>query len=83
MDDFVIQPRSQGRRLKPCIEGQLDGGLGLVINREKTHTIQLQEVGSILDFLGYSFRHEQELKGRSRRCLSNFSCEGIAGKGAG
>jgi RNA-directed DNA polymerase len=55
-DDFVIQARYQGSRLKQWIEGELEGWLGWVINREKTRTIQLRDEAATLDFLGYSFR---------------------------
>jgi RNA-directed DNA polymerase len=51
-EDFVIQARFQGSRLKPWIEGELEGWLGWVIHREKTRTIQLREEAAILDFLG-------------------------------
>jgi len=71
-DDFVVQARYQGQRLKGWIEGQLEGWLGLVINREKTRTIQLREEGATLDFLGYSFRYEKDRKGRPWRYLSLF-----------
>lgn len=71
-DDFVIQARHQGSRLKGWIEGQLEGWLGLVINREKTRTIQLKEEGETLDFLGYSFRYEKDRQGRPWRYLSLF-----------
>ena len=71
-DDFVIQARYQGERLKRWIEGELEGWLGLVINREKTRTIQLREEGATLDFLGYSFRYEDDLKGRPWRYLNLF-----------
>ena len=71
-DDFVVQARYQSSRLKGWIEGQLEGWLGLVINREKTRTIQLKEEGATLDFLGYSFRYEEDLKGRPWRYLNLF-----------
>jgi RNA-directed DNA polymerase len=71
-DDFVIQARYQGSRLKDWTEGQLEGWLGLVINREKTRTIQLKEEGATLDFLGYSFRYEKDRQGRPWRYLSLF-----------
>ena len=78
-DDFVIQARYQGSRLKGWIEGQLEGWLGLEINREKTRTIQLQEEGATLNFRGYSFRYEKDLQGRPGRylnlCPSNQSLE--------
>ena len=71
-DDFVIQARYQSNRLKQWTEGQLEGWLGLVINREKTRTIQLRAEGATLDFLGYSFRYEKDLKGRPWRYLNLF-----------
>lgn len=71
-DDFVTQARYQGSRLKEWTQGQLEGWLGLVINREKTRTIQLKEEGATLDFLGYSFRYEKDLKGRPWRYLNLF-----------
>jgi RNA-directed DNA polymerase len=71
-DDFVIQARYQGSRLKDWIEGQLEGWLGLVINREKTRTFQLKEEGATLDFLGYSFRYEKDRQGRPWRYLNLF-----------
>lgn len=71
-DDFVILARYQGQRLSQWIEGELEGWLGLRINREKTRTIQLREEGVSLDFLGYSFRYEKDLNGRPWRYLSLF-----------
>ena len=71
-DDFVVMARYQGARLKGWIEERLEGWLGLEINREKTRTIQLKEKGQVLDFLGYSFRFEKDLKGSPRRYLSLF-----------
>jgi RNA-directed DNA polymerase len=71
-DDFVVLARRQGPPLKGWIEGQLEGWLGLEINREKTRQINVKEEGSTLDFLGYSFRFERDLKGRSWRYLNMF-----------
>ena len=63
-DDFVVMARYQGDRLKKWIEHRLESWLGLVINREKTRTVQLKQESQTLDFLGYSFRFEKDLKGR-------------------
>lgn len=71
-DDFVVMARYQGDRLKGWIENRLEGWLGLVINREKTRTVQLKQEGQTLDFLGYSFRFEKDLKGRPWRYLNLF-----------
>ena len=64
--------RYQGTRLTGWIEQRLEGWLGLEINRDKTRTLQLKDEGETLDFLGFSFRYEKDLKGRDRRYLSHF-----------
>ncbi len=69
-DDFVVLARYQGDRLRGWMEGKLEGWLGLEINREKTRTINLKEKGATLDFLGYSFRYEEDLKGRGWKYLN-------------
>jgi len=71
-DDFVVLARRQGQPLKQWIEAQLEGWLGLEINREKTRQINVKEEGATLDFLGYSFRFERDLKGRPWRYLNMF-----------
>lgn len=71
-DDFVIQARYQGARLRQWIEGQLEGWMGLELNRQKTRTLQLKDEGATLDFLGYSFRYEKDLHGRPWRYLNLF-----------
>lgn len=68
-DDFVVLARYQGDRLKGWIEGKLEGWMGLEINREKTQIIDLKEEGATLDFLGYSFRYEDDLRGRNWKYL--------------
>jgi len=71
-DDFVVMARYQGNQLKGWIENRLESWLGLMINREKTRTVQLKQEGQTLDFLGYSFRFEKDLKGRPWRYLILF-----------
>lgn len=71
-DDFVVMARYQGAQLKGWIEERLEGWLGLEINRDKTRTLQLKDEGQTLDFLGYSFRYEKDLKGRPWRYLNLY-----------
>jgi RNA-directed DNA polymerase len=71
-DDFVVMARYQGPRLTGWIKGRLEGWLGLEINLEKTRTLQLRDEGETLDFLGYSFRYEKDLKGRPWRYLNLY-----------
>lgn len=71
-DDFVVMARYQGTRLTGWIRERLEGWLDLEINHEKTRTLQLRDEGETLDFLGYSFRYEKDLKGRPWRYLNLY-----------
>jgi RNA-directed DNA polymerase len=71
-DDFVILARWQGDRLRNWIAQLLEGRFRLTINREKTRIVNLNTVGSSLDFLGYTFRYDRDLKGRDHRYLNVF-----------
>jgi len=66
-DDFVVQARYVGTRLREWIEGRLEGWLGLQINREKTRVVRLSDPGASLDFLGYTFRWDRDRLGRPGR----------------
>ncbi len=79
-DDFVILARRQGVQLKDWIEQTLEGRFRLTINREKTKIVQLHQEGSSLDFLGYTFRYDKDLKGRSHRYLNVFPSRKAAAK---
>lgn len=53
-DDFVVQARYIGNRLKSWIETALEGRFALTINREKTSIRNISaQTGEGLDFLGY------------------------------
>jgi RNA-directed DNA polymerase len=69
-DDFVVLARYQGSRLQDWIESKLEGWLGLEINREKTRVVNLKEEGESLDFLGFTFRNDRDLRGRGWRYLN-------------
>ena len=71
-DDFVILARFQGIQLRSWIEQTLKTRFKLTINREKTKVVKLSEPGSSLDFLGYTFRYDKDLKGRAKRYLNIF-----------
>jgi RNA-directed DNA polymerase len=66
-DDFVVMARSKGEQVREFAEEKIEGWLGLKINREKTRVIDLREQGMTLDFLGYSFRLENDRFGRNLR----------------
>ncbi|MFS8065614.1 MAG: group II intron reverse transcriptase/maturase [Byssovorax sp.] len=55
-DDFVVMARFIGVRIIEFIEEKIERRLGLVINREKTRVVQMQDEDATLDFLGYTFR---------------------------
>ncbi len=74
-DDFVVMARYQGKELMEFIETKLEGRLGLKLNREKTRIINLREAGESLNFLGYTFRYDRDLKGRPRKYLNVMPSE--------
>jgi RNA-directed DNA polymerase len=69
-DDFVVMAHYQGKDLVEFIESKLEGWMGLTLNREKTRIVNLREAGSSLDFLGYTFRYDRDLKGRPMKYLN-------------
>ena len=68
-DDFVVLSRYSGARLKEWIRSQLEDWLGLELNRDKTSVVNLRDPES-LDFLGYTFRYDWDLKGRNWKYLN-------------
>ena len=68
-DDFVVMARYQGQKLRRFVESAIEERLGLVINREKTRTVNLKQGGS-LDFLGFTFRYCNDLHGRDHQYLN-------------
>ena len=71
-DDLVVLARYQSPKLIGFIESKLETWLDLEINREKTRVVKLNEEGASLDFLGYTFRYYDALKGRAGRYLNVF-----------
>lgn len=71
-DDFVVLARWIGPRIVDWVEAKLETELGLTINREKTSIVKLAGGGESLDFLGYTFRWDRDLKGRDYRYLNVF-----------
>lgn len=67
-DDFVILAPYQSRRLQDWIEQTLEGWMGLKLNREKTQVVAVK--ATPLDFLGYTFRYDRDLKGRAHHYLN-------------
>jgi RNA-directed DNA polymerase len=69
-DDFVVLARYQSHRLIDWVERWLEDRMGLIVNRDKTRVVNLNEVGASLDFLGYTFRYDRDLYGRPERYLN-------------
>jgi len=67
---LVVLARYQGPKLQEFIETKLETWLGLEINREKTRVIDLKQEGASLDFLGFTFRYDRDLKGRGHKYLN-------------
>ena len=71
-DDFVALAKQMGSETVEFIESRLEGKFQLEINRDKTRVVDLREAGASLDFLGYTFRYDRDLKGRDRKYLNLF-----------
>jgi len=69
-DDFVVLARYLTPNLRGYIEEKLETWMGLEINREKTRVVDLKEKKATLDFLGYTFRYDRDLKGRGHFYLN-------------
>jgi RNA-directed DNA polymerase len=66
---LVVLARYQGTRLTGWIETKIENWLGLEINRDKTRVVDLREAKASLDFLGYTFRWQDDRYGRNQRYL--------------
>lgn len=69
-DDFVVNARYVGTRITGYIEAKLESWLGLELNLEKTKVVDLKQTGAYVDFLGFTFRYDRDLKGRPKRYLN-------------
>jgi RNA-directed DNA polymerase len=74
-DDMVVLAREWTPELTEFIESRLEGKFQLEINRDKTRIVDLKEEGASLDFLGYTFRYDRDLKGRAKKYLNLFPSE--------
>lgn len=83
-DDFVIMAKYMGNRIVDWVESQIEMKLKLKINREKTKVVKLKEDMASLNFLGYTYRFDRDLKGRKSKYLNLFpakkSTEKMKGK---
>jgi RNA-directed DNA polymerase len=64
-DDWVIMARYIGPRIYAFVDKTL-GELDLILNRDKTTTVDLKRAGSSFDFLGFTFRRDRSLHGPGR-----------------
>lgn len=71
-DDFVALAKQMGSETIEFIESRLEGKFQLEINRDKTRVVDLREEGASLNFLGYTFRWDRDLKGRAQKYLNVF-----------
>ena len=74
-DDMVVLARQWTSELTEYIEERLEGKFQLRINRDKTGIVDLKEERASLDFLGYTFRYDRDLKGRAKKYLNVFPSE--------
>ena len=69
-DDFVVMAKYQGTRMSGWMEDVLVTRMGLEINHNKTRVVDLKAAKSSLDFLGFTFRYDRDLRGRNHRYLN-------------
>lgn len=69
-DDFVVQARYLSPKLVGWMENQLEGRMGLTVNRDKTRQMRINAAGGSLDFLGYTMRYDASLRGGASRYLN-------------
>ena len=69
-DDFVIMAKFVGSRIEDFVEQTLHDRFDLTINADKTRTVKLHEPGESLNFLGYMFRYDRDLRGRDKKYLN-------------
>jgi len=67
-DDMVMLARRWTAELSAYVESRLEGKFGLEINRDKTRVVDVKKES--LDFLGYTFRYDRDLKGRRKKYLN-------------
>ena len=67
---MVVLARQWTPELTEYIESRLEGKFQLEMNRDKTRIVDLKEKGASLDFLGYTFRYDCDLKGRAKKYLN-------------
>jgi len=71
-DDFVIMARYIGTGITNWVKAIAEDWMGLTINRDKTKIVNLREPKAILNFLGYSYRYDNDLRGRDKKYLNLF-----------
>jgi RNA-directed DNA polymerase len=71
-DDFVVMARWMGPRIVRWIEGYLEQALRLEVNRDKTSIVRLKRDFETLNFLGFSFRYDRDLRGRPGKKYLNL-----------
>jgi RNA-directed DNA polymerase len=71
-DDFVAMAKQMSGETIEFIESRLEGKFQLAINRDKTQVVDLRQERASLNFLGYTFRYDRDLKGRNWKYLNMF-----------
>lgn len=69
-NDFVIMTRQMKESAVKWVAGRIEGILKLTVNKEKTKIVNLNQEGASLDFLGYTFRKDRDLRGRPKKYLN-------------
>jgi RNA-directed DNA polymerase len=65
-DDMLIMSEHIGADIKDFVEAKLETWMSLKLNREKSRVVKIMGGNGSVDFLGYTFRLDRDLKGRSK-----------------
>lgn len=79
-DDFVIVARYIDHRIEGWVERIIEDRLGLTLNREKTRVVDLNEAGASVDFLGYTYRYDRDLRGGDHTYLNMAPSKGAVNR---
>lgn len=71
-DDLVILTRYPSEKMVAWVERVMGERLKLVLHPEKTRSVELRTEGSAIDFLGYTFRYDRDLRRQAHHYLNVF-----------
>lgn len=69
-DDMLVMAKELTPVVTTLVQDKLEKWLGLEINQDKTRVVKISDGLGSVDFLGFSFRYDRDLKGRASYYLN-------------